>query len=305
MESEITLQIQSVLYENDTEALLRALDALHNALLVHQKGVAAPSIKRAVVKYGDASSEKLFSQGLVDSLNEQYGDVLSVEYVFFGENTGTAKGHNRLIRDSQSTYIMVMNPDVLVCPTFFDTIFLPFEEEGDDVGLVEGRQTPIEHPKSYDQRTGETSWASTAAVVFPKEAYDLVGGFDEDTFFMYCDDVDFSWMIRLAGKRVIYQPESVVFHAKRLSEKAGWVPTFAEVYYSAEAALLMSYKWSNDTRLKKLLDSYASSGLEACEKAVEEFRKREAAGRLPERLDGDHEVATFVDDGYAVHKFNM
>lgn len=304
MEGKVTLQIQSVLYENDIEALLRALDALHNALLVHQRRGVAPRIESTIVKYGDASSKQLFSRELLDSVNERYGDVLRMEYVFFEENTGTAKGHNRLARDSQSAYIMIMNPDVIVCPTFFDTIFLPFETRS-DVGLVEARQTPIEHPKTYDPETGETSWASTAAVVFPKKVFDQVGGFDEETFFMYCDDVDFSWMIRLAGKKVIYQPESVVFHAKRLSGDAGWVPTFAEVYYSAEAALLMSYKWSNDARLKKLLDSYASSGLEACEKAVEEFRDREVAGRLPERLDAVHEVATFVDDGYAVHKFNM
>lgn len=304
MESTITLQIQSVLYENDIKALLRALDAIHNALLVHRDGKNTPRIENATVKYGDASAERLFSQDFLDSLNERYKDTLRVEYVFFDENTGTAKGHNRLAHDSESAYLMIMNPDVIVCPTFFNTIFLPFQEES-EVGLVEARQTPIEHPKSYDPQTGETSWASTAAVVFPRAVFDFVGGFDEDTFFMYCDDVDFSWMTRLAGKKVIYQPESVVFHAKRLSGDAGWVPTFAEVYYSAEAALLMSYKWSNDERLKKLLDSYASSGLEACEKAVEEFRKREAAGQLPERLDVAHEVATFVDDGYAVHKFNM
>ncbi len=302
MNEKITLQIQSVLYENENDALLRALDALYNALRVHSRG-AVPLIDDVIVHYGDASSQPLFDDVLLSSLNSKYDDLLTVEYSFFGENTGTAKGHNRLAGSCRSTHIMVMNPDVIVCPTFFDAIFPPFERG--DVGIVEARQTPIEHPKSYDTETGETSWASTAAVVFPTAVYEEVGGFDESTFFMYCDDVDFSWMVRLSGKKVVYQPEAVVFHAKRLSHEAGWVPTFAEVYYSAEAALLMSYKWSNDERLQKLIKEYSSSGVEACEKAVEEFRRREAEGELPERLDKDHKIATFIDDGYAVHKFNM
>jgi hypothetical protein len=38
-------------------------------------------------------------------------------------------------------------------------------------------------------------------------------------------------------------------------------------------------------------------------RAAAEYRRREAAGLLPEPLDVEREVATFVDGNYAVHRF--
>ena len=48
------------------------------------------------------------------------------------------------------------------------------------------------------------------------ELLQQIGGFDGDSFFMYGDDVDFSWRARLAGYQVIHQPSARVFHDKRI-----------------------------------------------------------------------------------------
>ena len=72
--------------------------------------------------------------------------------------------------------------------------------------MTEARQTPVEHHKEYDPQTGVTSWAATALAMIPYAVFQEVGGFDEKTFFMYCDDVDFSWMVREAGYQIIYGP---------------------------------------------------------------------------------------------------
>ena len=46
---------------------------------------------------------------------------------------------------------------------------------------------------------------------------DLVGGFDAHFFPMYCDDVDISWRLRLAGWKVRHAPRAAIFHDKRIT----------------------------------------------------------------------------------------
>lgn len=120
---------------------------------------------------------------------------------------------------------------------------------------------------------------------------------------MYCDDLDFSWLLRLAGYKIIYVPQAVVFHAKWLDENGGWMPTGAEIYYSAEAALLMAYKWSAPDRLKELMDSFSKMPNTPEKKALDAFLKRKEEGRLPQPLDPEHRVAEFTIYGYGMSRF--
>jgi GT2 family glycosyltransferase len=52
---------------------------------------------------------------------------------------------------------------------------------------------------------------SGAAVFLRRDAIDAVGGFDT-RYFMYYEDLDLSWRLRLAGYRVVYEPDARVLH---------------------------------------------------------------------------------------------
>ncbi len=294
-----SLQIQTVLYQNDKQSLYTSLESLKRAVEISAKEQGA--IEHAVVWYGDASPSPLFSPQQTEALRARYAPALEVQYVFFGFNSGTSKGHNLLAERCEAEYLLVMNPDVIVCPRFFCESMKPFARE--DVGIVEGRQTPLEHPKAYDPQTGETAWASGACMLLPSALYHKAGGFDAESFFLYCDDVDLSWRVRLLNKKIIYQPLAPVFHAKRLSASAQWQPTAAERYYSAEAALLMAHKWSNPQRVAYLLSAFLDSTDEDLQKAAQAFQSRKTQGTLPTPLDPQHRVATFVGDNYTKHRF--
>lgn len=296
-----TLQIQTILYNNKKEDLIRSLDSLKNALEV--SAFYTKEFDMVNVCYGDASPACIFSNEEIEILKLKYENVFSFVYTYFNCNTGTARGHNLLAKKCNTDYIMVMNPDILVSPHFFIEIIKPFNNISLNTGLVEARQVPIEHPKEYDIFTGKTSWASTASVVLKTDILKQINGFDEKTFFMYCDDVDLSWRIRLLGKKVIYQPRAMVFHAKRLSSKGQWQATPAEVYYSAEAALLMAYKWSNEKLLSELISNFKASKDENLRKAVNNFEMRKEKNLLPEQLDKEHKVAQFIGGNYAKHRF--
>ena len=296
----ISIQVQSVIYHNEKDSLLRAYDSLANAVRVNrEKGNQEIEV---VVHYGDASAKPVYSDAEIETLKANYASYFAFRYTFFNENTGTSKGHNRLGLDCSADYIVVMNPDVIVCPRFFEKMLAPFYDTQKSAGIVEARQTPIEHAKEYDRVTLETEWATGACFMIPATLYRQIGGFDEKTLFMYCDDVDISWRVRLTGKKIYYRPDCVVYHAKRLSATGTWVPTEAELYYSKEAALLMAYKWSNKERFHMLYDLY-SNGDEYGKRVIARFEKLKEENSLPEQLDAEGKVATFLGENYTEHRF--
>lgn len=298
-----TLQVQTVLYNNQKDALIRSLDSIKKALEV--SCFYTKEFNNVRVYYGDASPTRIFSDKEIEKLNQKYREVFSVNYTYFNCNTGTSKGHNLLAKNCDTDYLILMNPDVIFSPRFLIEVMKPFHNDNLNVGMVEGRQTPIEHPKEYDINTNETSWSSGACSVVKTEIFHQVSGYDEKTFFMYCDDVDLSWRIRLLGKKIIYQPLAPVFHAKRLSSKGQWQATSAEAYYSAEAALLMAYKWSNPKLLSKLILNFKSSKDENLIKALNSFQERKEKNLLPKQICQGHKVATFINGNYTEHRFTM
>lgn len=295
---ETTLQIQSVIYNNNIRALKKAIIGVSNGIKnCKEMGV----IITGKLYYGDASPNAILSNDDVIEFNSMLPDSFSFIYKEFGFNTGTAKGHNLMAKDAECKYIMIMNPDIILAPNCLFELFSLVEDP--QIGMVEARQTPLEHAKEYNIKTGETEWASTACALFPKKIFDEVDGFDADTFFMYCDDLDFSWRIRKKGYKIIYNPRAIVYHSKKLSLNGGWMPTQAEIYYSAEAAILLAYKWSNFERVKKIIKQYETIGIEFEKKAVMEFKKRQKENKLPTPIDCEHKTARFINDDYCKTRF--
>lgn len=299
MEKAINIQVQSILYHNEKNSILQAVTAMANAVRVYKKLNGSASINVTFL-YGDSSAEPLLTDQDVTQINKQYSSQITFMYRFFGFNTGSAKGHNLLAKGFRGDYYVIMNPDVKVSSRFFIEILKPFEDL--KVGLVEAKQIPLEHPKKYDEKTLITEWATTACVAIQKSAFDQVYGFDAETFFLYCDDLDFSWRLRLAGWKLVYQPLAPVYHAKKLGNDAKWLPTNAEVYYSALAQMLIAYKFSNNKRAVQLMNYFLQLGGSFAE-AAEEYKQICLNGKLPKQLDPTHEISKFVGDYYTEQRF--
>ncbi|MFE4712010.1 glycosyltransferase family 2 protein [Paenibacillus sp. NPDC056722] len=295
-----SLQIQTVLYNNEQERIIRSIKSIVRAVdfAIHDQ-----VFEEISIYYGDGSQQPVFTEQEIENLNAEYGEYIKIKYDCFESNLGSARGHNRLANHSQSDFIMIINPDILLAPDTILQLALPYDNVKQKVGIVEAKQLPVEHPKLYNPKTGETSWASTACVLIPRTVFEEVNGFDADTFFLYCDDVDFSWMVRLKGYRVIFQPSAVAFHDKTLSESAAWQTSDAEDYYSAEAGLLMAYKWSRPDILKNILTYFENSGINYYVKAAKEFKSRERENKLPVQVDSNHKIGEFIDNNYGKMRF--
>lgn len=295
-----TLRIQSILFHNEPAAIERTLDNVHRAA---DLAIAAGDFSSVQVAYGDCSPMAVFDEADIQRLIERHDGYLTLDYEHFGRNLGSAKGHNTLLNAAETDYVLIMNPDVVVAPNTLIELKRPFLHPG--VGMVEARQLPVEHPKAYDVGTGETGWATTACALIPAAVFNEVGHFDQESFFLYCDDVDFSWRVRLAGFKVLYQPSAVVFHDKRLSPTGAWMPSSAERYYSAEAALMLAHKWSREDLAEDILKRFKASGTEHLLKASQVYEDRRAQGALPVQLDPEHRIAEFMGDQYTQHRFAL
>lgn len=290
--------IQSILFGNEPEHIERAAEALINSA---SRAVQAGVLTGWEYSLGDCAPKPTLSTvdvGRIVDATEAAGGV--AHYDYFGENLGSAAGHNRLAASSSYELILILNPDVRMDP---DTIQTLVAALAGDVGIAEGRQLPLDHPKEYERYTGDTSWASTACALTRRSVFELVGGFDATSFFLYGDDVDYSWRVRLEGYRVVFEPAARVFHDKRLTVSGGWPTSAAERYYSAESALMMAHKYSQPERVARILNDFSASRVAHLERAARVFRDREVAGSLPEPIDPDHIVAQFVGDVYAEHRF--
>lgn len=294
------VQVQSVLYDNTLASIDRAVTSLARSA---DLAIAAGVCSKVVLRYGDSSSVSCLSPEALATLRAAGGDALSIEYLPFSANLGSARGHNELAEGSHADFLLIQNPDIVVCPRLLETLLAPFAMPG--VGMTEAKQLPIEHPKDYDPVTGETSWATTACAMIPTAVFTELGGFDAESFFLYCDDVDFSWRVRSAGLRVLFQPAAVVFHDKRLSPSGAWQPSAAERYYSAEAALFLAYKWSRPDLVEDYLASFARSCNADQLRAARVFKERRDTNNLPDPVDPAHKVGQFEGLFYAKHRYSL
>jgi len=293
--------VQTLLYRTEPRALERTLDALNNSAVI---GKSESMCDGFVVVIGDASPTRILGDDDLAALRERLTHVDELHYRFFNANVGTSAGHNRLARRLPTAdYMVTSNPDVVPEPRAIWRMLAVFDDP--TVGMVEAKQLPIEHPKDYDAQTGETSWATTAFAMTPRDLFLLLEGFDSESFFMYCDDVDYSWRVREAGKKVIYLPSAVVFHDKTLTSDGRWMPTAAEKQFSAEAALFLAHKWSRDDIVDRILEHFDETKLPHQTEAARKFRGKRRRNLLVPQRDAAHKIGTFEGNFYAKRRFSL
>jgi hypothetical protein len=295
-----SVRIQSVLYSLPEESLRRYLRALGQMMRTFAR--THPGL-RVELALGDNSASPVLSSDEVAEIRVALADsgLSTFTYEHFGENLGHGGAQNRLARQGERTdLLLILNPDTCPSPTMLSELLSALD---DTVGIVEGRQLPLEHQKVFDPARGDTSWASGACSLIRREVFETAGGYDE-AFFLYCDDVDLSWRTRLAGHRVVYQPHATCFHDKRLSAEAHEQPSDTEIVHSGLAGLLLAHKYSRPDLVEAQLGHFMNSGLAAHAEIVAAFHARRREGRLPTPLDPEARVADFSTYAYAPLRFD-
>ncbi|MCA1694181.1 MAG: glycosyltransferase family 2 protein, partial [Actinobacteria bacterium] len=225
----------------------------------------------------------------------------TLTYDFFNANLGSSGGSNRLASVAVEDFILVLNPDTYPAPSLLTKLLGAFRDPG--IGAADARQIPLEHPKDFDPVSGDTSWVSGSCMLVRADVFGAVGGFDDKHFLLYCDDVDFSWRVRLKGFRTVHVPAAVVFHDKRIQPSGTVAPTPLEAYHGGLARLMLARKYGREDVVESTVAALERDGSQSQKAALEEWRRREVRGAVPTPIAEAAQVAQFIDGEYARHRF--
>ncbi len=165
-------------------------------------------------------------------------------------NVGYAAGHNAAIRDAHGEFVVLLNQDVELDPGFLSAIVAAFEAHTDagsvqprlrqlaapgdrlatldTTGLVMGRDRRAVSrgqglPDGPGHQRAEAIWGvdgpvpayrlsalREAALARPDDSWEVL---DED-FFLYKEDVDLAWRLRLLGWVAWYEPAALGWHGR-------------------------------------------------------------------------------------------
>jgi GT2 family glycosyltransferase len=293
-----TVRVQAVLYRHAPAVVTRWLRGVA-ATIVHARRHGL--VGAAQVALGDCSPEPVGTAGHEQEWRARLRESgIDLELVRFGANLGHAGGQNALAAAGDAELLLILNPDGVAATTMLAELLRAL---GEGVGAVEARQSPFEHPKEYDPATGGTSWVTGAAVLLRTEAFRAVDGFDADTFFLHGDDVDLSWRLRLSGWRLRHVPEAVFFHDKRLDAGGGVLAPETEVYHATLGALSLLHKYDRPDAVGHWEHELGENGTEPQRRALAEFRRKRAAGKLPEPVDAQHAVSEVIGAAGGPYRF--
>lgn len=207
-------------------------------------------------------------------LNENYKDITLIQSKI---NLGFAGGNNlgiKLAIKNNADYIMLLNNDVVVDKDFLNQLINSFDIRNNtgivgckiknyyNKNIVEYSGGDIIWPKfkiqlhrkqeilCSNENINNVTFISGCAMLIKKEVIEKIGYLDE-SYFMYYEDTDYCVRALDNGYRLIYQPNSIVYH-KVSSSSGGNLSPFV-LYWSTKNRQKFRNKFSYKVNKKNLI----------------------------------------------------
>lgn len=185
-----------------------------------------------IIFVDNASSDD--SVHLVRKLSKKMPVDIAIKIIINPKNFGYCKGNNigASMVHKDSKYLVFLNNDTFVNRDWLLNL-VNVAKKGENVGVIGSKIVSLGTPimaltcDFYGQTdylvplnaiktevfdvTKNFFYCSGASLFVFRQAFIDVGGFDED-FFMYHDEVDLCWRIRLSGYNILVAPLSICYH---------------------------------------------------------------------------------------------
>lgn len=189
----------------------------------------------------------------IDMVKREFPEV---KLISLNQNLGYSRGNNEGIKKSFGNYILLLNSDAIVAQDTL-AVMIKFMEDHPDVGVAtcklvfpDGSFDPACH-RGFPTPWAAFTYFSGLEKIFPHRAFfsgyhlghlsletiheidspsgafylvrreviEQIGLLDED-YFMYGEDLDWSYRIKKAGWKIMYVPKTQVVHYKKQSGRA-------------------------------------------------------------------------------------
>jgi len=170
-------------------------------------------------------------------------------YFYFhdGKQRGFGENHNLMfnvlgVRDED--IFVIANPDLLIRPDQLAGMLQSFEKSDADIFTttmyLDKESGKLDYPDRYfpgilnfpisimtgkrlhygsRKRVENPEWISGAFIFFKPASYRELGGFDE-SYFMYCEDIDLCYRARKRGMKLVMDPDFYVEHDSRMGSRS-------------------------------------------------------------------------------------
>ncbi|MFK5982924.1 MAG: glycosyltransferase family 2 protein [Flavobacteriaceae bacterium] len=224
----------------------------------------------SVVKYSEEATIYIADNASTDdSVFYVESEFPSVKTIQNSTNGGYAKGYNDALKNLSEDIFVLLNNDVEVTKNWLSSIILAFKKDLNLVaaqpkildfknknkfeyaGAAGGFLDQFGYPfcrgrifdsieKDENQYNDEVNifWATGACLFIKKEAFNNLGGFDED-FFAHQEEIDLCWRLHSAGGKIKYFGNSTVFHVGGATLSA---VDSKKTFYNFRNTLLMLFK---------------------------------------------------------------
>lgn len=193
--------------------------------------------------------------GSVAAAEKMYGPRPNFKVVALEKNFGPSYARNRGVEVSQGRYIAFLDNDTRPEPSWLEPLVGAMEKDS-QIGACQCKILLMDEPEKIDyvgdyisnlgflvqrapdgtvdegqfDQPEEILSAKSAAMAIRREAFDQAGGFDED-YFIYVEETDLGWRVWLSGYKIVFVPQSVVYHkfgtsAIILPDKQGFLLKF-------------------------------------------------------------------------------
>ncbi len=221
------------------------------------KSIRAADYPNFVITLVDNAS----TDGSIEWLENNYPDITIIK---LKENLGITGGNNAGMRwclENGCDWIMLLNNDTVVEPDFLtkliahaspNLLIMPriyfFDDKSrlnnhfGSFDYLRGVHKDIFYNKQdtvMSEAVQEGTMGNTCALLFSRHVPELIGLQDEQ-YFIYFDDTDFITRAVRHGYRVIYAPDSIIYHKESSSSGGGSSPL--SVYYNTRNRLYFMFK---------------------------------------------------------------
>ena len=188
-------------------------------------------------------------------------------------NLGFGAANNRALASVTTPYALLINPDCLPTPAFFDGM-LEAARAFPDAAIIAPHLMRRNGSTELSYRWSATHWTSFgvqadgpccvgfvcgAVMLINRDAMQDIGFFDE-TFFLYYEDEDLCQRVFEHGKQIVLVPDVEITHLSRGSVK-GPSPLrseFVRGYHHAQSKLIFEHKHVGEEQAARLQANLAN-----------------------------------------------